>query len=111
MEVHPTGSGDPPSFRSRMLAVPGHSGRLQLTTRMRLLIVAQLVIFMASLEDEEIVASIVDGLGLSAGRAVLVELVLALALLSLWGLCMIAWLRLAERRRKEREATTTERNA
>ncbi|MBL3578189.1 hypothetical protein DSD19_03695 [Rhodovulum sp. BSW8] len=96
--------GRGPEGRRRLLplpSIPGHGGRLFLTTRMRLLIVAQGLIFYASLQDEETIDWLGTLVPLSKGQAALAEGLLGLVLFSLWGLCMIAWMRVVARDRQD----------
>ncbi|MBK5934260.1 hypothetical protein C8N32_10214 [Rhodovulum imhoffii] len=83
--------------------VPGHGGRMGLTMPMRLLISAQMLLFILSLEDEETARWLADQAGLSAHQAGFVELALSLVLLVLWGLCMIGWVRIAHRNSEDRK--------
>ncbi|RAP42702.1 hypothetical protein BYZ73_03275 [Rhodovulum viride] len=87
-------------------SIPGHGGRLFLTTRMRLLIIAQGLIFYASLQDEETIDWLGTLVPLSKGQAALAEGLLGLVLFLLWGLCMIAWMRVFAAQRRDTEDRT-----
>lgn len=75
--------------------VVGHSGRMKLTSKVRWLISAHLVVFALSLEDEEIVEMIAARWELGARAQTLAEVILSLALLAAWGVLTLAWVRMA----------------
>ncbi|ARC88499.1 hypothetical protein [Rhodovulum sp. MB263] len=109
----PAGLARSPGGRRRLSlpSIPGHGGRLVLTTRMRLLIIAQGLIFYASLQDEETIEWLATLVPLSKAQAALAEGLLGLVLFLLWGLCMIAWMRVfsqdrSGQDRRDREGRT-----
>ncbi|MCW2303741.1 hypothetical protein M2324_002143 [Rhodovulum sulfidophilum] len=101
---HPPELARGPGARLRRLSlpsIPGHGGRLVLTTRMRLLIIAQGLIFYASLQDEETIDWLGTLVPLSKAQAALAEGLFGLVLFLLWGLCMIAWMRVFTQDRRD----------
>lgn len=76
----------------------GHSSRLGLTLRMKLLIAAHVVIFIASQAVDEFVEWLALELGLLPAQAAVLEVTLGLVLFLLWTACMLGWVRQDEKK-------------
>ena len=83
---------DAPRRPLRLPAV-GHSMRLGISRRERFLVVAHLLLLALALEDEEVAAMLTDALGLGGDLAALAGDVVTGAILALWGLLTLAWVR------------------
>ena len=71
----------------------GHPMRLGMSRRERLLVVAHLLLIALALEDEEVAAAVTGALGWSGGWASAAETAVTVAILALWGLLTLAWVR------------------
>lgn len=71
----------------------GHASRLGLTLRMKLLIAAHVVIFIASQVVDEFVDWLALEIGLLPAQAAVLEVTIGLVLFLLWTACMLGWVR------------------
>ncbi|MFN3260961.1 MAG: hypothetical protein ACE37J_10415 [Pikeienuella sp.] len=71
----------------------GHASRLGLTLRMKLLIAAHVVIFIASQVVDEFVEWLALEIGLLPAQAAVLEVTIGLVLFLLWTACMLGWVR------------------
>lgn len=90
----------------RMEAPPrfslGHASRLGLTLRMKLLVAAHVLVFLASQMVDEFVEWLALELNLLPAQAVVLEVTLGLLLFLLWTACMLGWVRRDDAKQDDR---------
>ncbi|MDT8346105.1 MAG: hypothetical protein RQ752_16890 [Thermohalobaculum sp.] len=93
---------DRPEERSALFGL-GHSGRLRSDLGVRWLVLGHLLVFALALQDEEAVGMLVTAFGLPGRLMFPLEIAFNLGLFVAWGGLMIAWVRLVERLKRERD--------
>ena len=71
----------------------GHAARLGMSRRERFLVVGHLLVMAFALEDEEVVALLAEQFGWGQSMQAFAENLLAVAILAVWGLLTVAWVR------------------
>lgn len=93
---------DPREHRRRRPALGiGHSGRLRGDTTMRWLILGHLLVFGLALEDEAVVALIIESAALPPRLFLPIEVALNLGLFLAWGALTAGWIRVIHRIRRK----------